>query len=83
MVATEDDDAGAELAEGVGALSKWTFRAWVVAFLLAQAGLFAASLGLLLAWFRGQLLLGGGLFVGGSVALLLTAGIVRWHRRQR
>jgi hypothetical protein len=82
MVATEDDDAPAELAEGVGSLSSATFRAFVAALLLTQAGLFAASLGFLLGWFRGQWTLGGALFVGGVAALLVTVGIVRWHDRR-
>jgi len=82
VVAEEDDDAGEELAEGVGSLSTTTFRAFIVALLLAQAGLFAASLGLLLGWFRAQWLLGGALFVGGIAALAATVGIVRWHGRR-
>jgi hypothetical protein len=82
VVVEEEDDSGERLAEGVGSLSSGTFRAFVAALLLAQGGLFAASLGLLLAGFRGQLLLGGGLFVGGTVALVATAGIVRWHGRR-
>jgi len=82
VVTEEDDDAGEELAEGVGSLSTTTFRAFVVALLLAQAGLFAASLGLLLGWFRAQWLLGGALFAGGIAALMATVGIVRWHGRR-
>jgi hypothetical protein len=82
VVAEDDDDAGEQLADGVGSLSATTFRAFVAAFLLAQGGLFAASLGLLLAWFRGQVLLGGALFVGGTAALVVTVGIVRWHGRR-
>lgn len=82
VVAEEDDDAGERLAEGVGSLSTTTFRAFVAALLLAQGGLFAASLGLLLAGFRGQVLLGSALFVGGTVALVATVGIVRWHGRR-
>lgn len=82
VVAEEDDDAGERLADGVGSLSSGTFRAFVAALLLAQGGLFAVSLGLLLAWFRGQVLLGGVLFVGGTAALVATAGIVHWHGRQ-
>lgn len=82
VVAEEDDDASEQLAEGVGGLSSTTFRAFVTALLLAQAGLFAASLGLLLGWFRSQWLLGGALFVGGTAALAATVGIVRWHSRR-
>ncbi len=82
VVVEEDDDAGERLAGSVGSLSSGTFRAFVVALLLAQAGLFAASLGLLLGWFRAQWLLGGALFIGGIVALAATVGIVRWHARQ-
>lgn len=84
VVAEEDDTAGEDLADGVGSLSSATFRAFVAGLLLAQAGLFAASLGLLLVWFRGQSFLGGALAVGGAAALLATVWIVRWHgRRER
>ena len=51
--------------------------------LLAQVGLFAASLGVMLMTFRDQWTLGGGLFVGGVLALAVTAGIYVWHERQR
>lgn len=59
-----------------------TFWGFLAAAGLAQAGLFAASLGLMLAGFRGQGTLGGVLVGGGVVALALAGGIVRWHRRR-
>jgi uncharacterized membrane protein YhaH (DUF805 family) len=82
LVAAEEEPAAADLASGAGAMARETFYAFVAALLLAQAGLFATSLGLLLGWFRGQWLLGGGLAVGGVAALLATAAIVRWHDRR-
>jgi hypothetical protein len=59
-----------------------TFWAFLAAALLAQAGLFAVSIGLMFGGFRGQWMLGGPLVGGGLVALALTVGIVRWHRRR-
>ena len=54
-----------------------TFRAFWSAVVLANLGLFDASLGLMLAYFRGQALLGGALFVAGVVALGHTYRIYR------
>jgi hypothetical protein len=83
MVAAEEeqDHAGADLAEGVGSLDDGTFRDFIVALLLAQGGLFAASLGLMLWHFRGQGLLGGGLLAAGAVALVVTVVIVVRYER--
>jgi len=57
-----------------------TFWAFLAAVVLAQVGLFAASLGLMLVYFQGQSAIGGSLFVGGVIALALTVGIYWWHR---
>lgn len=73
-----DDDVGAI----IGSAPKATLRAFVGAALLAQVGLFALSLGVLLAYFRGQSVLGGGLVVGGVVALVATLAVVRRQRRE-
>lgn len=59
-----------------------TFWGFLAAAILAQAGLFAVSIGLMFGGFRGQWTLGGLLVGGGLVALALTVGIVRWHRRR-
>lgn len=59
-----------------------TFWAFLAAVILAQVGLFAASLGAMLYWFRGQETLGGALAVGGLVALAITVAITVWHRRR-
>jgi hypothetical protein len=82
LVAAEEERTG-DLDVDVEALGSRTFTAFVAALLLAQVGLFAASLGLMLGHFRGQWTLGGALFLGGAAALLVTVAIVRWHRRQR
>lgn len=81
LVAAEEERTG-DLDIDVEALGSRTFTAFVAALLLAQVGLFAASLGLMLGYFRGQWTLGGALFLGGVAALVVTVGIVRWHRRQ-
>jgi hypothetical protein len=82
LVAAEEERTG-DLDVDVEALGGRTFTAFVAALLLAQVGLFAASLGLMLGYFRGQWALGGALVLGGTAALLVTVVIVRWHRRQR
>jgi hypothetical protein len=82
LVAEEEDSSSVDLTSGVRTMSGETFYAFVGALLLAQAGLFATSLGLLLGWFRGQWTLGGGLVAGGVIALVATAAIVLWHGRR-
>lgn len=72
-----DDDIGATLRTA----PRDVLRAFVGAALLAQAGLFAVSLGLLLAYFRGQTALGGALVAVGVVALALTVAAVRRYGR--
>jgi len=71
-----------ELGDSMQRADAATFWAFLVAAVLAQAGLFAASLGLMFAGFRGQWALGGLLFAGGSVALGLAVGVTWWHRRR-
>jgi hypothetical protein len=82
-VVEEEDELPPEFETSVRTLSAATFWAFVASALLAQAGLFAASLGLLLIVFRGQWTLGGGLLVGGVLALAITAAIYVWHEHQR
>lgn len=57
-----------------------TFWAFLLAVLFAQAGLFAVSLGMMLIGFRDQWMVGGALFSGGVLALVITVIIYRWHR---
>lgn len=78
----EEFDRSGEFQASIGELPRATFWAFLGAALLGQVGLLAASLGLLLAGFRGQLILGGGLFVGGLFALGAAFGIYRWHRNR-
>ncbi|RXK51339.1 DUF7322 domain-containing protein [Halorientalis pallida] len=70
------------LSESIQRADAATFWGFLAAVGLAQAGLFAASLGLMLGGFRGQWTLGGLLVGGGLVAMALAGGIVRWHRRR-
>ena len=76
----EDPDFSAEFQETIERADSGTLWAFIAAVLLAQAGLFAVSLGAMLIWFRNQWTLGGGLVGGGGVALALTVGIYWWHR---
>jgi hypothetical protein len=75
----DEEDAAAQrkLRDGLGEISPDVLRTFVVLALVVQAGLFAASLGLMLLWFRGQRLLGGGLAVAGVLALGASAVIYR------
>lgn len=82
-VVEEEEELPPEFETSVRTLSAATFWAFVASALLAQVGLFAASLGVMLMTFRDQWTLGGGLFVGGVLALAVTAGIYVWHERQR
>lgn len=59
-----------------------TFWGFLAAAVLAQAGLFAASLGLMLAGFRGQWALGGLLVGLGLLGVGTAVGIARWHRHR-
>jgi hypothetical protein len=63
-------DEGTEVDEG-------TARAFWSAVILANAGLFAVSIGPMLAYFQGQTTLGAALFVVGAVALGRTYYIYR------
>jgi hypothetical protein len=69
-----------DLGESMQRADGGTFWGFLAAAILAQAGLFATSLGLMFAGFRGQWRLGGVLVAGGVVALGATVGIVWWHR---
>ena len=69
-----------ELEGSIQKISGTTLWSFILAVFLAQAGLFAASLGLMLVGFRDQWTVGGVLFAGGLLALVITVGIHRWHR---
>lgn len=73
----EEFDRSGEFQASITELPRETFWAFLGAVLLGQVGLFAASLGLMLAGFRGQLVIGGALFVGGVLALGSTLVIYR------
>ena len=77
---SEDDEADRDLREGLANVSPETLRRFVVVAVLVQAGLFAASLGVMLAWFRGQRAVGGALVVGGAAALAISVAV---YQRQK
>lgn len=77
----EEFDPSGEFQGAVTELPGEVFWGFLGAALLGQVGLFAASLGLMLVGFRGQLVIGGALFAGGVLALGGTFVIYRWVRR--
>jgi len=79
--AETDTDLTGDLQASIQDAPCETVWAFALAFLLAQVGLFAVSLGPMLAWFRGQRLLGGALFAGGCLALAGTVAVYLWHQR--
>lgn len=79
-VLEEEHEPGDDLQATIQHRDDGTLRRFGVAVVLTQVGLFALSLGLLLWWFRGQAALGGGLVVGGLLALVVTAFVYRRHR---
>lgn len=60
-----------------------TFRSFWSAVLLADVGLFGVVIGPMIWYFRGQMLLGGGMFLVGAIALARTYRIQRNYRRDR
>ncbi|PSP57127.1 hypothetical protein BRC82_00820 [Halobacteriales archaeon QS_1_67_19] len=77
---TEDAEADRDLRRGLRGASPETLRAFVLLAVVVQAGLFAASLGAMLAAFRGRRLLGGGLVVAGLGALAVAGALYRRRR---
>jgi small-conductance mechanosensitive channel len=75
-----DDATGRDLREGLRNADPETLRAFVVLAVVVQAGLFAASLGVMLVWFRGQRLLGTALALGGLLALGASFALYRKRR---
>lgn len=67
---TLDEDADAD---------EETVQAFWSAVLLANVGVFAVSIGPMLAYFQGQVALGAALFVVGAIALGRTYYIYRWQ----
>ena len=78
----EDPEFSPEFQETIERADSGILWAFIAAVLLAQAGLFAVSLGAMLIWFRNQWALGGGLVGGGAVALGLR-GVIYWWQRTR
>ena len=70
-----DDDT--EFEGSLSGIPVATLRAFLVIAILAQVGLFVVSLGAMLAGFRGQTTLGGGLAAVGALALLAAALVYR------
>ncbi|MFC4549270.1 MULTISPECIES: DUF7322 domain-containing protein [Halorussus] len=81
----EDDDEAADrdLRRSIGKISPVTLREFVLLAVLIQVGLFAASLGLMLAAFRGQDVFGGALVGIGALALALAAAVYLRRRARR
>ena len=73
-----EDEADADIEQSLGEIPRQTLLAFIVVGVLVHAGLFAAALGLMLVGFRGQWLVGGGLAVGGVLALAIA--VVRYRR---
>ena len=83
VIETEERTEPAEWsADSIQRADAATFWGFLAAAGLTQVGLFAASLGLMFAGFRGQWTLGGCLVGGGFAALSVAGGIVRWYRRR-
>ena len=78
----EGDESG-DVQEVLTRTPPGTLRAFVLVSLLVQIGLFAGSLGLLLAVFRGQWTLGAALAGGGVTALVLAVFVYRRYRAAR
>lgn len=78
-----DDDAEAEVGRALHEVPQSTLRAFAGGVLLAQVGLFAVSLGVLVAAFRDQTVLGAAFVAVGVGSLLATLVIVRRQDRGR
>lgn len=78
----EENESGDELQRSLREIPTETLWAFVIALLFAHVGLFAASLGLMLVGFRGRWMVGGVLFGGGMLALVVTVGVVWWHEHR-
>ncbi|WP_255196836.1 DUF7322 domain-containing protein [Halorarius litoreus] len=60
-----------------------TFRSFYAAVVLANIGLFGVTVGPMLWFFRGETLIGGGLFVVGAVAIARTYRIQQRYKQRR
>ncbi|TYL39390.1 hypothetical protein CV102_06835 [Natronococcus pandeyae] len=72
------DDGADELEDTFNSIERSTLVAFIVVAVLVHAGLFGASLGVMLIGFRAQWIFGGALTVGGVLALVL--GVVAYRR---
>ncbi|MFB6121321.1 MAG: hypothetical protein ABEJ68_09420 [Halobacteriaceae archaeon] len=73
-----DEDETPAFEGSLTDVPKTTLRAFLAIVVLSQVGLFAVSLGVMLAGFRGQVNLGGALVAAGAVAL--TVAVVAYRR---
>ncbi|SIR58203.1 DUF7322 domain-containing protein [Natronorubrum thiooxidans] len=78
-----DGDSGNDLEEAFSQGSRSTLLAFVMVAVLVHAGLFSASLGVMLIGFRSQWIVGGALAVGGVLALSLAVVGYRRYKRRR
>ncbi|WP_128476756.1 DUF7322 domain-containing protein [Halorussus pelagicus] len=78
----EDEQSDREFRKGLDGSSPETLKTFALLAVLLQAALLSFSLGAMLLGFRGQLLVGGALTVGGLVGFGVAAVIYRrWKRR--
>ena len=71
------DSGDDDLEETFSEISRSTLLAFVVVAVLVHAGLFGASLGVMLIGFRSQWVGGGALAIGGGLALVVAVVVYR------
>ncbi|ELY51226.1 DUF7322 domain-containing protein [Natronorubrum bangense] len=78
-----DGNSGDDLEEAFSEGSRSTLLAFIIVAVLVHAGLFSASLGVMLIGFRGQWVVGSALAIGGVLALgLAVVGYRRYKHSQ-
>ena len=82
VMEAETEELPDDFGDSIQRLDAATFWGFLAAAILAQAGLFAASIGLMFGGFRGQWGIGVPLVGGGVLAMALAGAIVWWHRRR-
>ncbi len=75
-----DGESDADIEEALDEISQPTLRAVLVVGAFLHVGVFAVGLGLLFLLFRGRWTLGGGLVIGGALALGIAAASYRRYR---
>lgn len=78
----EETNSTEEFQESIQEIPRETLWPFLLAVLLAQVGLFALSLGLMLIVFRNQWTIGSLLFFGGMFAVIATVGVYLYHRKR-